>query len=70
MQQRIEAALIEWPTDGGGPRLLGVSMSRAIVTRLRDEIVAARTRELARLGHPLCAGPSGCDDGPAKAGHP
>lgn len=52
---RVDLALIEWPEcpDLGGPRLLGRLADPDLVELVRERLVAARRRELARLDQPV-----------------
>ena len=51
----LELSLIEWPTDGSGPRLLGRTTDLDLIETARTLIAAGRRRELAKIEGPVRA---------------
>ena len=60
----IEIALVEWPPPGelGGPRLIGRIYDPDLIAEVRERLLAAHRRELARLGEHLSVAPTPPED--------
>lgn len=66
----IEIALVEWPPPGelGGPRLIGRLYDPDLITEVRERLLAAHRRELARLGAHLESVPPAPEDDLSRRG--
>ena len=49
----LEISLIDWPEDGGRPRLLGRTAEPELLEVVSERIAAVRRRELAELERPV-----------------